>query len=285
MLKHCFYHRADMDGHCSGAIVKHFVPDVELHPINYGDDFPWQKINREDTVYMVDFCLQPETQMHELLAKCERFIWLDHHKSSIAGVGKMLCEGRQDVNWAGCELTWQYFSRGPMPLCVALLGRYDIWDTKSLLGWDSDILPFQYGFRLYETDPRNNMPLWVDMFTNAGPHIGSIQHDGRTILRYQKEQNRRTMGAAFEVELDGLRCIAVNASGNSLTFESRYDPEKHDAMLMFRNQNNKFWTVSLYATKDDIDVSIVAKNHGGGGHKGASGFQCTELPFEIGRKP
>ena len=26
----CFYHSADLDGVCSGALVKHFVPDVEL---------------------------------------------------------------------------------------------------------------------------------------------------------------------------------------------------------------------------------------------------------------
>ena len=41
------------------------------------------------------------------------------------------------------------------------------------------------------------------------------------------------------------------------------------------------WTVSLYSTKSDIDVSIIAKNYGGGGHKGASGFQCKELPFKL----
>lgn len=35
----CFYHKADLDGVCSGAIVKHFVPDVELYGFDYGEEF------------------------------------------------------------------------------------------------------------------------------------------------------------------------------------------------------------------------------------------------------
>ena len=33
----CFYHKADLDGVCSGAIVKHFVPDCELYGFDYGE--------------------------------------------------------------------------------------------------------------------------------------------------------------------------------------------------------------------------------------------------------
>jgi nanoRNase/pAp phosphatase (c-di-AMP/oligoRNAs hydrolase) len=40
--------------------------------------------------------------------------------------------------------------------------------------------------------------------------------------------------------------------------------------------------VSLYSTRDDIDCGAIAKTYGGGGHKGAAGFQCDTLPFPIG---
>lgn len=33
----CFYHKADLDGVCSGDIVKHFVPDVERYGFDYGE--------------------------------------------------------------------------------------------------------------------------------------------------------------------------------------------------------------------------------------------------------
>jgi len=40
----CFYHSVDLDGHCSGAIVKRAYPDCEMIGINYGDKFPWQQV-------------------------------------------------------------------------------------------------------------------------------------------------------------------------------------------------------------------------------------------------
>jgi len=33
----CFYHSADLDGHCSGAIVRKVFPQAQLVGANYGD--------------------------------------------------------------------------------------------------------------------------------------------------------------------------------------------------------------------------------------------------------
>lgn len=46
--------------------------------------------------------------------------------------------------------------------------------------------------------------------------------------------------------------------------------------------DGKGWTVSLYSNKEDIDCSICAKIHGGGGHKGAAGCYFEQVtPPEI----
>ena len=74
----CFYHSADLDGHCSGAIVKHKYPECELIGINYGDEFPWDDLDIDDPIYMVDFSLQPFDQMIKL-GKHFNLIWIDHH--------------------------------------------------------------------------------------------------------------------------------------------------------------------------------------------------------------
>ena len=43
------------------------------------------------------------------------------------------------------------------------------------------------------------------------------------------------------------------------------------------------WTVSLYTTPETgIDVSLIAKAYGGGGHKQAAGFNAKKLPFPLG---
>ena len=79
----CFYHSADLDGHCSGAIVKLKYPDCEMIGINYGDIIDINNIHQDEEVFMVDFCLQPFDGMLELNKKAKLY-WIDHHaKGSI----------------------------------------------------------------------------------------------------------------------------------------------------------------------------------------------------------
>lgn len=63
---------------------------------------------------------------------------------------------------------------------------------------------------------------------------------------------------------------------NSTTFESMYDPRKHDLMMPFC-WNGRFFRCSFYTTKKEVDVSALARkaNPGGGGHKAAAGFQLS----------
>lgn len=291
---HVFYHSADLDGHCSGAICKYAMPDAILHGINYGDPFPWGEIKPHDVVYMVDFSLQPFEDMIRLQNACHKFTWIDHHKSAeeewkASGMVIRGCVLNQ--MYAACELCWDYLFDENLPRSVYYLGRYDIWKHHDCPG----SLEFQYGMRIYDTWPQNQS-MWEELFTDNAM-AEKIAEQGTLFLRYEREQNKKFASAyAFETELDGLRCIAVNKGfTNSLVFESVYDPERHDAMLSFAYRGEKqdtslfsnrtfaaqkgFWTVSLYATKPEIDVSVICKAHGGGGHKGAAGFQCDTLPF------
>jgi oligoribonuclease NrnB/cAMP/cGMP phosphodiesterase (DHH superfamily) len=242
-------------------------------------EFPWE-LARGKVVWMVDFSLQPFELMHELNDICYLY-WIDHHKSAIANAEQsgFQASGGQliKVGTAGCELTHAYLHpHSEMPVWVYLLGRYDVWDHKS-----PDTLPFQYGMRLRETDPERSMEVWDDLLDTPGT-VRDILNDGRVVLKYVEQRNASYIRAcAFDTVLDGLRCIAVNRQmTNSQTFDSVWDPEKYDAMLTFGWRRGQ-WTVSLYSVKQDVDVSEVAVKHGGGGHKGAAGFQCTELPFRL----
>ncbi len=275
------YHNADLDGHCSGAIVKARFPEADLIGINYGDAFPWEKINPEERIVMVDFSLQPWEDMQRLCQSCFAVTWIDHHKSAIADFeekGAPFALTHLDTEFAACELCWkEYYSTLDMPLAVYWLGRYDIWKHQEVSG----ALEFQYGMRLLNTWP-DNQTLWRRLLGFEGTRNDTIEirNNGELLLRYEKEQNKKFASAyAFECNLDGLRCIAMNKGmTNSLVFESVYDPARHDAMLAFAWRNGR-WTVSLYSDKPEIDVSAVCKARGGGGHKGAAGFQTDTLPF------
>lgn len=286
----CFYYSADLDGHCSGAIIKNIFPECEMIGINYGQPFPFDIITDPlETVFMVDFGIQPFSEMEKLNGMCELH-WIDHHKTAIddayhamflASGGMLLFDGK-----SGCELTWEYMigfqnaipEKNPEPLIVHHLGRYDVWDHS-----DPDTLPLQYGMRLKrDTLPESKM--WIDLLRdNAG--VPEIVEAGKTIMEYEKLQNEKFCKAyAFETEIDGKLSICINRGfTNSQIFDSIYNPEKHHYMVTFCRLKPPAgkWTVSLYSTRGDIDCGVVAKSFGGGGHKGAAGFQCEELPFKI----
>lgn len=354
MAIHCFYHGIDLDGHCSGAIVKYRFSTAVMHPINYGDDFPWDEIKGDDEVYMVDFCLQLFEDMERLMQKCN-LIWIDHHSSAIQSyvtrkpIHRSNCCARIDSTKAACELTWEYlFSDKPVPLAVKLLGLYDSWTFKGH-ELEDRVLPFQMRMRMEELDPKDwnlvgsihSTPeaerTWKYLFQpseSSDEFIDQLVAEGRLLLRYDeanKAKYARTY--AFETKLmcpgdltyqeaiggpwekrGPYKAIAVNLGlANSKVFDAVWRMEcaccdgtgsvpetpigyvghechnchgegyiePYDLMIPFVRRTDKLWQVQLFTTKDHVDCGVIAKSYGGGGHKGAAGFQCKDLPFEY----
>jgi oligoribonuclease NrnB/cAMP/cGMP phosphodiesterase (DHH superfamily) len=279
----CFYHSADLDGHCSGAIVKYFRPNCELIGINYGDEFPWDGIDSQEIVFMVDYGLQPFSDMIRLNKICN-LIWIDHHKSAIddaVEVGFSPHEQNLRIGIGACQLVWEYFrdrtdskpgySFPVLPTFIKLLAEYDVWDHS-----DPRTLAFQYGMRFQKNTYPDNAEFWVSLFD--GEEVQRITEMGGILLGYESNQNEKFISSfGFEVEFDGLKCVCANKGfTNSKLFDSVWDQEKYDAMLTFSWRKGK-WTVSLYTDKPGVDVSIIAKSHSGGGHVGAAGFQTSDI--------
>ena len=283
----CFYHSSDLDGHCSGAIVKYAHPECEMYPINYEDDFPWDEIEQDEVVFMVDFALQPFSEMINLAYRAA-LVWIDHHKTAIGEAMQIGVEdeiqGIRDTNYAACELTWMYlFPDDDMPEAVRLLGRYDVWDHE-----DPDVYPFQMGMRIESTNPSEPIVkfAWEKLFESYRWVVENIIERGSAIVDYQNQTNHKlATSCAFQVELDGLTFIAANMQGaNSKFFDAVWNDDRHDAMLLFGWKKGQ-WTVSMFTTpqkiSEGIDVGEIAKARGGGGHAGAAGFPCQELPSAI----
>lgn len=272
----CFYHSADFDGKCSAAIVKHKFEgfDIQLIGIDYGQEFPWDKIDKGERVFMVDFALQPFSKMIRLDDVAD-LVWIDHHKKALADANKygLNIEGLRRDGIGACALTWEYLFYTEVPEAVQLLAEYDVWNHQN-----PKTLSFQYGLRICDTDPKS--AIWRQLF--SGQQIDSICARGRDFLEYEAVQNKiQASVKSFDIEFDGLKCIAMNhGPTNSKCFDSVWDPEVYDAMMPFY-WNGKFWTVSLYSDRDDVDVSVVAKARGGGGHKGEASFQADKPPMDL----
>lgn len=210
----CFYHSADLDGHCSGAIVKYFRSDCELIPINYADLFPFDIIQANETIYMVDFSL-PFEQMARLRSITENLIWIDHHETAIQEHilwekerGKISIQGKQHVKFAACELCWHHFIapdddvRESLPKAIHFIGRYDLHDKSNVDEWYESIVPFHYGMLSRETDPRTTLSLttldgfprnapyqnlWEPLFKHNEVTLEGIRREGEAIIRFLKK--------------------------------------------------------------------------------------------------
>lgn len=276
-------HDKDLDGFTSGAIIKMALEeknaDYQLIGYDYGQPFPWDKIPRKSTVIMADVSL-PMEEMYDLAYYTDfKFTWIDHHKSDIeeflasdADVIRAI-PASLDSRFAACELCWKYFfPERPIPLAIELLGKYDTWRDNGTNYWDEVILPFQYGMRLYCTGPET-FPMGV---ISDKAYVDEITKIGQAILKYQANVDAYAAKGAFEIDFKGYRAICMNGGGtNSQAFKTVYDEAKHDLMMPFRF-NGKFWTFSIYTTKD-IDCSVLAKELGGGGHAKSAGFQVHDL--------
>lgn len=280
----CIYHSKDLDGYCSGAIVKRKYPDAKLIGFDYGQELPMYDIPEGEPIIMIDVSL-PMAQMAELAKHSKwKLTWIDHHASAIKDFNEAtfgsehFCKAVLQDGIAACEGGWKYlFPNEFMPEAVSLLGRYDTWRNGDKEKWDNEIMPFQYGMRMICSSAETFPQELFQAHSIIDERVLEIIHDGKNILSYQKVQNERACKFAFEFEFEGLRAICLNNGGaNSQVFESVYDESKHDIMMPFVFTGTH-WTFSMYTTKNEIDCSIIAKSKGGGGHKKAAGFQIKDI--------
>lgn len=281
-----FYHKSDLDGLCSGAIAKYYADlrnwDYSLYPIEHYDNLPFDKMNRNTTAFFLDIFPQPYEERFQQIVDAgipqNQIVVCDHHKTFIDTGIPELVSGECQTFYSGCELTWNWlFPDKDMPQAVHLLGRYDVWDKSNPKKRIEQIVPFQYGARMELVDPIfGKHENWVRLFEEESEkEITRIIKLGKDILAYEEAENIKTVQQyAFDAEFRGLKVIACCSSKfSSNVFASKWDPEIYDAMMCFCITNDLQVKASLYVDdKEGVDVSIVAKEMGGGGHKGAAGF-------------
>ena len=240
----CFFHSSDLDGHASGAIVKNEYSDCKMIGINYGQDFPWDSIEKDETVFMVDFALQPFEDMLKL-DKISQLTWIDHHKSAIEKHDKqdLFIEGLRRIGIGACALVWEFiYSEKLMPYSIILLAEYDVWNHSN-----PDTLPFQYGMRIEETLPDSIM--WKTALKyglQSGKFVSDKITEGSAILKYVNQSNELyAKGGYFLTDFEGYKCMVINkALANSQLFDSVKNKEDIKIAFSWRKGTWKYSTTN-----------------------------------------
>jgi len=272
-----FYHN-DLDGRCAGAIVYKYLMNCEddgtgfeYIEMDYNFPVPIEKIRPNEKIIIIDFSFKPEI-MEQVLKITSDIIWIDHHKTNMYDYSVIL-EGKRDVNFSGCELTWKYFfSNKEIPKAVLLIGDRDTWKWK----YGKNTANFTIGMAMLSHDPKDS--IWEKLLNPIDDLVlAQIEDMGEkgTLFRDQFCKDY-TKSYGFETEFEGHKAFACNLYDfGSLAFGDRID--KYSLLLSFVFDGSK-WQIGLYSKT--IDVGEIAKRHGGGGHTGASGFLADELPFK-----
>lgn len=280
-----FCHR-DADGYCAGAIALRANPGATLQSMQYNEDIDIDAIDEGEDVYILDFTLQKPGVFEEVLKKTTNVVWIDHHKSSIGKfddlVEKYEFTKILDTDHAGCYLTWYYFHPAVPPLfSVLLIEDMDLWRFD----YGDDTREFINGLDGHEKDPVKNPELWQKLLSRNTSDmleiIDELQAEGRVIIKYNTNMYKQLITyQSFTREWEGYNCIILNRGMvNSDVFQSVWGD--YDIYIVYV-YTGKDYLVSLYSDYPNtgIDVSGLAKEHGGGGHPGAAGFTAHENPFE-----
>ncbi len=267
----CIHHN-DLDGRCAAAIVGKVRPDSIFIETNYNRPLPDLLSLQNQDVIIVDFSFKPD-EMQRIVDHSASVTWIDHHATAKDYPYQHLSGLRdfRDKSRAGCELAWLYmFPNRTMPLAVQLIGDYDKWALNIP---DSKI--FYEGMKLLKNGPKES--IWESLLSDEGfQPCQTIIQMGKTAILYRDNYcNGLCNSFGYETEIDGNRAYACNqfmfGSGG---FGHRF--HQYPLCIAYIHDGNRF-TVSLYS--ETVDVGKIAKEHGGGGHKGAAGFVCETLPI------
>lgn len=286
-------HHFDSDGKAAAYVVNKLTTEKdefgkEYFSINYGIAFPFEKINKGEIVYIVDYSISSQ-EMDRLLSITPNVIWIDHHITAInkyKGYDKPIRGLRYD-GIAGCMLTYNYLTQikqgkredeilySPLtcesaPEFLKLIADYDVWEFK----YGARTKGFEKGLSLYPNNPDDN--LWDILWEEPTKFMEKIIQQGLTVIKYRENLMQNICKyKGFATVFDGYKAWAVNCP--SMTSADYYHPddEEYDIYISF-SYNGKEWVYSLRSC-NGVDVAAIAAKHGGGGHKAAAGFSSKKM--------
>ena len=302
----CFYHN-DADGKCAAYWVRYFIGDIlkiDFVSMDFRTPFPLDTIEKDEDVYIVDYSIDPAI-MSKLLEKTTRITWIDHHITAIGKYAAYMALGESypypvpnrimahDVEFRGirydgiaaCMLTYCYLrhmtNRG-----VGEIKPFEPWMmedapmfTKLIADWD--VMALAYGdktkqfiaaFNTGDFDPATGK----DWQTSPSlPTEKMIEH-GKHMIKFRDGWAKSYLSFGFLTYFQGYKCFALNLGLCNSEYFKSLQLGTYDIYIAFVFDGVQY-SVSMYSKV--VDVSQIALSYGGGGHVGAAGFTCTNLPF------
>lgn len=274
MKKICFYHAGCPDGFGAVWSVRGAWGDSGRFVARGHDDRVRMAECEDALVAFVDIA-PAKDELQELSRVAGQVVVLDHHVTArdrlatdTTLANELEAEGHVlhfDLGHSGAVLAWQYFRPDEeIPRLLRYVEDQDLWNWSLP---DSDAVNAAIA-----SYPRE-FEVWDSLSSEP---IAALVEQGKPILRANRMEVERRLEHARPVALGTRRIEAVNAStnrsqiGHQLAQRALYGEAWG---LVYRVEGTEVYG-TLYSI-GDLDVSKVALEYGGGGHKNASGFRVT----------
>jgi oligoribonuclease NrnB/cAMP/cGMP phosphodiesterase (DHH superfamily) len=252
----------------------------ELRNYSHGDkiDVTMKNVN----IYFLD--MAPSIDIYQELKENNSVYVLDHHKSNVKDYAGLPDKNvRFDMNLSGVGLAWEWFyPNEEMPLFVKMI------QGRDLFKFDYDnINEFSETLNL-EMDTRRSikeqLKIFDDLFYNKHKLTEYIEF-GEPLLR--KKMIKIEALAERNIKniylYEGHKLCMVNCDselGSDLGSNLTQRPECDFAILWNYDHVYEKYNISMRSS-DKVDVSIICKKFGGGGHPNASGCKLNVHPVEV----
>lgn len=271
------YHASCLDG--AGARLAawlKFGDEAKYKAVQYKQPLPsdlnGSLDNSNDEVYILDFSY-PKDVLEELKTRVKSLVVLDHHKTAMDDL-KDLDYAIFDMNKSGATLAWNYFHADkPVPTLFKFIEDRDLWrfnldDTREICAYAT----------MYMND---NIMLYTLMMKVENIDSGiynEVFNNGSIICLYEDRQIESNVKKAKLTTYKGYKVAVLNLTSLiSQTGEALYENLDIDfSMTYFITNDGK--VILSFRSKGDMDVSVLAKELGGGGHKNACGA-VVDLDF------
>lgn len=259
MKKLVIYHN-DNDGFGAAyACWRKFKEDAQYISAEYGQPMPEIPEGTEE-IYMVDISYSRE--LCDSLATKYKLTLIDHHKTA-----KVAFEGAKyaviNLDNSAAVLTFKYlFPSTYPPIILNYVQDYDLWK--------------------FELNKSREVNLYIDTLTTfeewAEFSLADAMTQGTAIRKFRDRQVSNSIKDARIIEFEGYKVVILNATENVSTVGNELlNAYEVDFSMTYRDVKDKRY----YSLRSigDFDVSVIAKKHGGGGHRNASGFSTNILEF------
>lgn len=271
------YHANCWDGFCAAWVAKGALGDIDAHPAHYGTEPPDVS---DRVVYLLDFSY-PRQTMRDIIGRAKEVIVLDHHKTAQEALGDLVDEAIQrpdlcptrpgvvlptirfNMDKSGGRMAWEHFyprAEGS-PWLVDYTEDRDLW--RHALPHSEEI---NAALRSYQLD----FDLWSE-FHQREPE--SFVVEGAAIRRRERQIVADHIRNARLENFDGTHTVPIVNATVLFSEIAGELAEGHPfgACYFDRKDGKRQW--SLRSRDGGVDVSEIAKVHGGGGHQQAAGFE------------